>query len=402
MTTWTPLARFPGYEQSDDSPPRVRSINRGLRVLFRSPRVLGDSTPSEVITHPHTEQRDSSGSVIPPSRNIGPTILNVMDYGAAGNGVTLDTAAWNAAIAALPAAGGTVYGPENDYLIDAEVGINLKSKVRILMDPGTRLLAKPTANSVYSVIHAELANDIEIDGGQIVGERDSHLGTGGEQGHCVLILGCERVTVQNITLTKGWGDGIKVGGARGNRVQSSDVVGSKIISTQNRRQGLSITNANHTQWFDCDFTHTNGTAPQSGVDIEPNAETSTGGTATDHYFEGCNFDDNASSGLHIQRRTYRVTIKDSSAQRNGHKGFEVVEVHTMVVDGCTIKHNAQLGMTASSESSDVTVENSVFGQNNGRAARSPALEGTGVVPGTKTYDLSINATASNILFNRYE
>jgi polygalacturonase len=400
MTTWTPLSRFPGYEVSDTG--QTRSITRQEPVPFRNPRVLGDSTTDQVVTHPHTEERDSSGGVIPPTRNIGPTLVNVMNFGAVGNGVALDTAAWQAAIDSLPAAGGTVYGPENDYLIDAEVGINLKSKVRILMDPNTRLLAKATSNSVYSIIHAELVNDIEIDGGQVIGERDSHIGTGGEQGHCILILGCQRVTVSNVLLTKGWGDGIKVGGARGNKVQSSDVVGSKIISTQNRRQGLSITNANHTQWFECDFTHTNGTAPQSGVDIEPNAETSTGGTAQDHYFEGCNFDDNASSGIHIQRRTYRVTIKDSSAQRNGHKGFEVVEVHTMLVDGCTIKHNAQLGMTASSESSDVTVSNNVFGQNNGKAARSPALEGSGVVSGTKTFDLSINATASNILFNRYE
>ena len=45
--------------------------------------------------------------------------LNVMDYGAIGDGVTDDTAAFNAARAALPAAGGIVYAPAGNYLISS-------------------------------------------------------------------------------------------------------------------------------------------------------------------------------------------------------------------------------------------------------------------------------------------
>ena len=44
--------------------------------------------------------------------------LNVVDYGATGDGTTNDTAAFTAALAALPAAGGTVFVPAGTYRVD--------------------------------------------------------------------------------------------------------------------------------------------------------------------------------------------------------------------------------------------------------------------------------------------
>ncbi|MEP7098191.1 MAG: glycosyl hydrolase family 28-related protein, partial [Dokdonella sp.] len=55
-----------------------------------------------------------------------PTI-NVRDKGAKGDGVHDDTAAIQAAIDALPAAGGTVTIPDGNYMIDATRSIELRS-----------------------------------------------------------------------------------------------------------------------------------------------------------------------------------------------------------------------------------------------------------------------------------
>lgn len=396
---WTPIDALPGYETENG---KLRSISRQLRVVFRQPRVLGYSSADDIITHPHDEpeERDSMGAIIPPSRNIGATFVNVMDFGAAANGVTDDTDAWQAAIDSLPTDGGTVYGPNGDYLIDAERSINLRSKLRILRDINCRLLAKPTDNDVYAILRAELVNDIEIDGGQTIGERDAHLGTGGEQGHGILILGCARVTVMNLVTRDCWGDGIKIGGARGNKVQSTDWIVSNVLSQNNRRQGISLTNQNHGKIYNSDFLDTNGTAPQCGMDIEPNAETTTGGTAEDLYVENTRFKGNASSGVHIQRRTFRVTWKDCEFTDNDRSGLEATEVHTMVVDGCTAARNGGVGIKASSESSDVTVKNSIFGKNSGKTTdRSPPLlNKDGAVSGTKG-DLTINAKSPVVLTN---
>lgn len=56
-------------------------------------------------------------------------IVSVIDFGAVGDGVTDDTAAFNAAIASLPPHGGTVFIPSGDYRINLVI---TKSSVRLL------------------------------------------------------------------------------------------------------------------------------------------------------------------------------------------------------------------------------------------------------------------------------
>ncbi len=54
---------------------------------------------------------------------LGSSVISVGDYGAKGDGTTDDTAAVNAAIAALPSSGGTVFFPEGTYLLDGQVSV---------------------------------------------------------------------------------------------------------------------------------------------------------------------------------------------------------------------------------------------------------------------------------------
>ena len=76
----------------------------------------------------------------------------------------------------------------------------------------------------------------QTSGGQIVGERDRHLGSTGQWGHCIGVRGCKRVTVRDIRLSKGWGDGISVGASNGTTtVLSEDVF---VAATGFRRDAL--------------------------------------------------------------------------------------------------------------------------------------------------------------------
>jgi hypothetical protein len=66
--------------------------------------------------------------------NPGPqSVINVKQYGAAGDGATDDTAAIQAAIDAVPAAGGTVTFPAGTYIVAPKktVGIVIKSNLRL-------------------------------------------------------------------------------------------------------------------------------------------------------------------------------------------------------------------------------------------------------------------------------
>src|SRR5215510_15847062 len=73
-------------------------------------------------------------------------VYNVMKYGAAADGKTLDTAAINKAIdAAATAGGGTVFFPAGNYL---SVSIHLKSNISLHLDQGAVIIAAETGPGV--------------------------------------------------------------------------------------------------------------------------------------------------------------------------------------------------------------------------------------------------------------
>lgn len=76
----------------------------------------------------------------------GDLVLNVKDYGAAGNGIADDTAAIQAAINAVPAAGATVYFPAGQYKISTlAIG---KKHIRLLGErPSVRYAARFASSS---------------------------------------------------------------------------------------------------------------------------------------------------------------------------------------------------------------------------------------------------------------
>jgi len=82
-------------------------------------------------------QRSQADVAAPPS--VRPSVFNVRDFGAAGDGKALDTDAINRAISAAGAAGGgTVYFPAGTY---AAFSIRLKSNITLHLDQGAVLLA---------------------------------------------------------------------------------------------------------------------------------------------------------------------------------------------------------------------------------------------------------------------
>ena len=88
--------------------------------------------------------RLSAGDGTPfPLEPTASTFYNIRDFGAKGDGKTLDTEAINKAIdAASSKGGGTVYFPAGIYL---SFSIRLKSNITIYLDNGSTLLAADPA-----------------------------------------------------------------------------------------------------------------------------------------------------------------------------------------------------------------------------------------------------------------
>src|SRR6185312_11713602 len=203
--------------------------------------------------------------------------INVKSVGAVGDGTTDDTWAFQKAIDSVAAlGGGTVYVPTGTYLIDPDVSINMKDSVTLDMVDTTRVLkAKPTASTNYFIVKMINVSSAKIIGGKIVGDRYEHLGSTGEWGMGISIYGCSGASVTGTHIIDCWGDGLNIGSSvQYNAPNSSRLcVLKNVICDNNRRQGLTIYNVDSLIVDSCSFIHTNGTAPQDGIDIEPNADT---------------------------------------------------------------------------------------------------------------------------------
>jgi hypothetical protein len=103
-------------------------------------------------------------------------------------------------------------------------------------------------------------------GARVIAERAHY--TEHEWRHGVYIYGAQKVRIEGLESSSHGGDGFYVGGPPGS--PSMDITISSCRAGNNRRQGLSITSGRRVRIIDCEFTNTQGTDPQFGIDIEPN------------------------------------------------------------------------------------------------------------------------------------
>lgn len=255
-----------------------------------------------------------------PHLAIGSSTINVRDKGALGNGVHDDTAALQAAINALPrSTGGTVYVPPGTYMINTAQSISLRSHTRLQLDPMAELVAIPTASQRYYMVKVWNATDVEVAGGKITGERSKHKGSGGEWGYAVSVLGSSNVLVYDTQLSNAWGDGIFVGATgRGSTLTpSTNVTLNHVFSNNNRRQGLSVGPANQLYVVNSTFSNSNGTAPQSGIDVEPQSD----GPARNIRIENSVISGNKGNGLNLDDYTRNVVVKRTTIRNNYQYGI---------------------------------------------------------------------------------
>ncbi len=303
----------------------------------------------------------------PPTRARGTATRNVKNYGALGNGSHDDTAAIQAAINSLPTTGGTVTIPAGTYMIDTSKKIRMRSRMRLSLSSGAILKAKTSSLSRHYLIQISGGSDMEITGGQLVGDRETHhYGSGThEWGHGISIGGgATRVTIRDLRVSKCTGDGVCIGGA------ANDIVIANIISTNNRRQGLSITNCHNIKVFDSEFSYSKGTSPECGIDIEPDE----GGSAKTILIQNCRLNNNAKYGLNIWKRTTGVTITGCTLERNGSLGMGTNGVSSLKVLNSTFRYNSATGVVYNSGTSGVTHSANLSYQNYtrlGARSRSP-------------------------------
>ena len=218
-------------------------------------------------------------------RIFGDTI-NVLDCGAIVDDMTdVSTKAINLAVK-VAGTTKTVYIPSGTFWIKAhddtqpegyptyDRGIMCQEGTKIKMESDTYLKAIANAKKHYNIISIFGKNNISVEGGNLVGDRNEHIGTEGEWGNGILVFGGNKLTFKNINCYDFWGDGLDFQYFYGKDGSDYDFVSNNVIidnvhSWNNRRQGMSIEGGRNFKIKNSSFNGANGTNPQFGVDIEP-------------------------------------------------------------------------------------------------------------------------------------
>lgn len=163
---------------------------------------------------------------------------------------TNDTAAIQLAVNQVEGAG-TVLIPDGTYMIDALTSISIKSDLTFRMSNGAVLKAIPNSAAAYSIIKIENAFNASLIGGTLLGDRDEHLGSGGEWGMGVFINSASNISITGMTAQNAWGNRFYVRGA------SKNITFCSVVANNNRRQGMSIISVNGLVIRDSVFQNTN-------------------------------------------------------------------------------------------------------------------------------------------------
>lgn len=190
-------------------------------------------------------------------------IMSVKQFGVKGDGVADDTSRLQLAVNSY----NNLYVPKGNYKVNAVTNILVPSNLKLTLDEEATIEAMPTDNGTYAILKLDDVDNVEISGGCIKGERTNHTGASGEWGMCISVInGSSNINIHDIRLVDAWGDALYVNNAVHLRT-------TNIYVDNARRNGISVVSADDYISTNDTINHTNGTAPQAGVDIEPNAGT---------------------------------------------------------------------------------------------------------------------------------
>jgi len=250
----------------------------------------------------------SASSATPPPPNTAPAnTVSLLHFGNAGFGGD-DTNVLQTALNDTAANGQTLEIPSGGYNINP---ISFPANSSVFVDAGVTV----TANSGYGdgvrMLNISSSN-VTITGASaavsVFHMRKAEY-TSGEQRHCLNIANASNVTISGISCNDSGGDGLYVSYSTSVTVQDS-------VFDNNRRQGSSIVGGvNHIHYLRDHFTNTSGTAPQSGIDIEPNQPQD---FLLDVRIEDSYTDGNAGDGLMVSTWRMNSTSQPISVTVSGH------------------------------------------------------------------------------------
>lgn len=147
-------------------------------------------------------------------------------------------------------------------------GLDISSNSKIVFQENSELILKPSSKGSYQMLRVNNKENVEILYAKLRGDKYTHLSNVGEWGMGISINGSSGVRIENAIIKNCWGDGIYVGHRN---VASKDIIIQNCFIDNNRRNGISVISAENLIINNTTISNTNGTNPNTGLDIEPNS-----------------------------------------------------------------------------------------------------------------------------------
>lgn len=174
--------------------------------------------------------------------------------------------------------GGAILFKSGDYYVTANEGIKIKDNSHVIFEDGA-VIRQQTVNAThYEMIDLRHVKNITLERPVCIGERPLHEGASGEWGHGIAVHDCKNVTIIDARIEETWGDGVYIGLPYNESYQyKNDNI--KVIRPTIKhcsRNGISITSSLDVLVDSAYIYKVDRTAPQSGIDIEPEYSDATG------------------------------------------------------------------------------------------------------------------------------
>jgi hypothetical protein len=287
--------------------------------LYTAPANPGADTITATSRADSSKSGSAAISVTAPSHNAN--AISLLKFGNAGFGGD-DTSVFQTALNSTAAHGQVLEIPAGSYNISP---ISFPANSNVQVDAGVTVAANAGFGFSDRMLNIN-ANNVTITGAgastsvfQAPKARAASQNDHSEFRHCLGIQNASNVSISGIACNQSGGDGVYLS-------QATTVTISHCTFDDNFRDGGSVIGKlNHINITNNNFTNTNGTAPQAGVDVEPN---NPGDYLLDVNFTDNVMSNNAGDGLAISLWTLNntsqpvgITVTRNHSDHNGRYGY---------------------------------------------------------------------------------
>mgnify|MGYP003652251485 CR=1 FL=1 len=250
--------------------------------------------------------------------------ISVKDFGATGDGTTDDTNAILAAIAGMPSDGSNLLFPQGTYIVNSDNvnGLRFSGKTNFAVEGyGATIKVKDGAavTTNHEVMFFINCQNGAINGLTIDGNR-ANRSPFESATHCLSITDyCSQITVNDVICKNSTTDGIFISTTVLGTQASypTDITLVNCVADNAYRNGLSVIGSLRLTVRGGEYKNTNGTSPQCGIDVEPDAGYTFGNQDT--IIDGARLFNNDGYGLALggpQSLNNRILISNVTGANN--------------------------------------------------------------------------------------